>query len=65
MIDHYFTDHPTLIDLQRLNGVDVGRVLHSNMICADIVSHIANEMKTKLVQQIINCSKTYDILTDR
>ena len=62
--DRSFTDYPTLIDLQRLNGVGVGRVLHSNVICADIVSHIANEMKTKLVQQIIVAKPMISILID-
>jgi hypothetical protein len=37
-----FVDHPELLDLQRLNGVDVGRVLHSNVVCADIIDHIAD-----------------------
>ena len=62
--DRPFTDHSTLIDLQRLNGVDVGRVLHSNVICADIVGHIANEMKTKLVQQFVAAKPMISILID-
>jgi len=47
-----YSDHPSLIDLQKLNGVNVGRVLHSNVICADIIDHIAKEMRTKLVKTI-------------
>jgi hypothetical protein len=37
-----YTDHPDLLDLQKLNGVNIGRVLHSNAVCADIVDHIAS-----------------------
>jgi len=43
--DRPYTDHPQLLELQQLNGLDVGQVLHSNVVCADIVDHIANDMR--------------------
>ena len=39
-----FSDLPTDIKLQQLNGSDMGRVLHTDHSCADIVTHIANEI---------------------
>lgn len=44
-----FTDHPKLISFQKLNGVYLGRILHFDVICNDIDSHISSEMKRKLV----------------
>jgi len=52
--DRPFTDHPDLIDLQKLNGVKVGRVLHSNVTCVDIVEHIASDMRCKIVKCIVD-----------
>ena len=39
-----FSDHIDLIKLQEVNGVDMDRVLHSNVVCTDIVDHICFEM---------------------
>ncbi|XP_069476319.1 E3 SUMO-protein ligase KIAA1586-like [Ambystoma mexicanum] len=44
-----FTDHPDLVDLQEVNGVEMGRVLRSNVTSTEIVRHIASEMQKKLV----------------
>lgn len=62
--DRPFTDHPALIDLQRLNGVDVGRILHSNVVCADIIEHIAVEMRQSLIHQIIASKSVFAVLID-
>ena len=43
--DRPYLDHPELIDLQRANGVNVGRVLHSQTVCVDIIDHIACGMR--------------------
>lgn len=40
-----FTDHESLIDLQQLNGVDLGTILHSRYTATNIVNHIADEMR--------------------
>lgn len=45
-------DHPELIDLLAVNGVNVGRVLHSNVVCLDIIDHIADEMRKKFLRNI-------------
>ncbi|KAF3833309.1 hypothetical protein F7725_026974 [Dissostichus mawsoni] len=36
-----YSDHPGLIELQMINGVNIGRVLHSNVTCTDIVHFIS------------------------
>ena len=59
-----FLDHAELIELQELNGVHTGRMLHSNVVAADIVSHIADEMKKKLVKSIIEAKLPFSILID-
>lgn len=47
-----YSNYPGLIDLQMINGVNVGRVLHSNVTCADIVHFIAKEMRQALLASI-------------
>lgn len=36
------------IDCQELNGLDMGRILHSNVACSNIQKHILAEMKNCL-----------------
>jgi len=62
--DRPYLDHPELIDLQRANGVNVGRVLHSQTVCVDIIDHIASGMKKKLIDTIIAAKKPISILID-
>lgn len=62
--DRPYTDHPELIELQKLNGVNVGRVLHSNVTCSDIIDHISKEMKLKLLNQILEKECKFAILID-
>jgi len=59
-----YTDHSGLIDLQRLNGVDVGRLLHSSTMCVDIVDHIAEHMSSKLMQSVLESDVPFAILID-
>ena len=59
-----YTDHPELIDLQKLNGVNAGRVLRSNDVCADIIDSISEQMKKKLLYQIQQYPGPFSILTD-
>lgn len=46
------TDHHALIDLQRVNGLKMGRVLHSNVTCTDIVHSILKEVKQALMAKL-------------
>jgi len=62
--DRPFTDHPDLIDLQKLNGVKVGRVLHSNVNCVDIVEHIVSDMRCKIVKCIVDGKVPFSVMVD-
>ena len=31
----------------------IGRILHSNVTCANIIDHISKEMQNKIMQEII------------
>ena len=57
-------DHPDLIELQEVNGVELGRMLHSNVVATDIVSHISHEMKQKLVTAVISAKTPISVLID-
>lgn len=59
-----YSDLPADIELQQLNGIDVGRVLHSDHLCADIISHVATEMRRKLIADIISNGRKLAILID-
>jgi len=62
--DRPFTDHPDLLDLQQLNGVNVGRVLHSNAVCSEIIQHIASDMRRSLFDCIITSKPPTAVLID-
>ena len=53
-----------MIELQELNGVEEGRMLHSNVVATDIVTHISNEMKEKLVTAVITAKSSFSVLID-
>lgn len=59
-----FTDLPVDIDLQVLNGLDMGRTLHSDHSCATISLHIANEMRERVVGQVLQSGTKFSILID-
>uniref|UniRef100_H3AVP1 Uncharacterized protein n=1 Tax=Latimeria chalumnae TaxID=7897 RepID=H3AVP1_LATCH len=47
-----FTDLPIDVDVQELNGLNRGRVLQSDKVCADIIDHISAEMRRKVLSNI-------------
>ena len=59
-----FTDLPADVDLQQLNGLNMGRVLHSSASCADIIDHIAHEMRHKMVADILCNNSKFSLLVD-
>ncbi|KAL1249596.1 hypothetical protein QQF64_020601 [Cirrhinus molitorella] len=52
------------IDCQELNGLDMGRILHSNVACANIQSHISLEMKKKIFEKIVACAPKIGLMLD-
>lgn len=59
-----FSDLPDDIDLQQLNGIDMGRILHTRLSCTNIITHVANEMRQKLVANIIVNEHKISVLID-
>uniref|UniRef100_A0A671MGA9 HAT C-terminal dimerisation domain-containing protein n=1 Tax=Sinocyclocheilus anshuiensis TaxID=1608454 RepID=A0A671MGA9_9TELE len=52
------------IDCQVLNGVDMGRILHSNVACSNIPKHISEEMKRKQFEKIVQCAPKLSLMLD-
>lgn len=59
-----YSDMSKLVDLQVINGVDLGRILHTNVLCTQIIDHIAFEMRKKLADNIIENRRKLCILVD-
>jgi len=47
-----------------MNGINVGRVLHSNVTCKDITEHTAQEMRSNLTKNIIANKSHISVLID-
>ncbi len=50
------------IDCQQLNGVEMGRILHSNVACSNIQQHISSEMRRKMLDRIVECAPKIGLL---
>jgi len=59
-----FTDLPFDIQLQKFNGLDMGRILHSDHACANIASHIAIEIKAKITNFLVKNNFKISVLID-
>ncbi|KAK5647935.1 hypothetical protein RI129_002827 [Pyrocoelia pectoralis] len=59
-----FTDLPLDVDLQMLNGVNIGRILQSDHSCANIACHIANEMRKTILKKMVENKSKLALLID-
>uniref|UniRef100_A0A3B4U872 HAT C-terminal dimerisation domain-containing protein n=1 Tax=Seriola dumerili TaxID=41447 RepID=A0A3B4U872_SERDU len=59
-----FPDHQSLIELQELNGVKMGSMIHSRYSATQIIQHVASEMQSKMVSSIIASSSKLAVLID-
>lgn len=59
-----FSDVESDILLQELNGLDMGKILHSRKTGADITCHIADNMKISICQSIIRAEQKMSVLID-
>lgn len=50
--------------MQELNGLDMGRILHSTNACIYIVNHIGEEMRKLLIKEIIESESRFSIIID-
>jgi hypothetical protein len=62
--DRPYTDHPDLVTLQQQNGVDMGRILHSETVCKDIIDHIACEQRHSLVTNLLLKKSNMSVMID-
>jgi hypothetical protein len=59
-----FNNFEDEINVQELNGVDMGYILHSTNACINIVNHTGNEMRNTLVTKIINSKSKISLIID-
>ena len=59
-----FSELSNLLILQKLNGIDVGNMLSSHHAAANIVEHIACEMRKQLVHYVLTSGSKFSIMVD-
>lgn len=59
-----FHDFESEVDVQELNGINMGRILHSTNACVNIVSHIAVEMRSRVMKHIVDIDSKISLLID-
>lgn len=62
--DRPFSDYSKLLQLQKMNGVDIGVGLHSRFSATEIIGHISDGMKKRITQQVKSISGKISILID-
>lgn len=62
--DRPFSDYSKLLQLQKMNGVDIGVGLHSRFSATEIIDHISDGMKKRITQQVKSISGKISILID-
>ena len=59
-----YTDLPGLVQLQQINGINLGKILHSNNTCMRICESIAATMRKKLCDAITSNASKVSIFID-
>lgn len=59
-----FYEFESEIDLQICNGLDMGRLLHSNVACSNIVHHIASEMQSDFINKLLENNPKFSLIID-
>lgn len=59
-----FSDFESEVDVQVLNGMNMGRILHSDKACGNIARHICTEMRKNLCKGILSTNQKFAILID-
>lgn len=59
-----YTDFSDHIDCYKLNGVDVGVLLHTDKSCAAIINSISEDMKKTLLAHVLTNESKFSILID-
>ena len=56
-----FSDHESLVELQELNGLTIGSILHSRYSATQIIQYVASKTESKIVAS----SSKLAVLTDK
>ena len=59
-----FSEHPRLIALQSLNGIQCGNILYSNHARSNIVAHISSEMRSQIVNYVVQTGEKFSFMVD-
>ena len=59
-----YTDHPDLVELQQLNGTDLGVGLHSRYSATEIIDHITFQMRLKICSRILEIEGKIALIID-
>ena len=59
-----FTAHAVLVELQKLNGIDMGRTLHSRYTANEVVNRIAFKMRKSIVEDLVRSETKLAVLVD-
>ena len=62
--DRPYSDHFDNLELQQLNGVDIGHGLHSRYSAAEIIDHVAKDMRKKICKTIIEMGGNISVIID-
>jgi hypothetical protein len=60
-----FNNFEDEIDVQELNGVDMGRILHSASACINIVNHIENERRNIFITKMTHSKSKISLIIDK
>jgi hypothetical protein len=52
------------INLQELNGIEMGHILHSTNACINIVNHICDEMRKNVFKEIVQSKNIISLIID-
>lgn len=64
ILNRPFLDFESEIEVQELNGCDMGRILHSNIACGNIARHICEQMRKTVCNAIVTNNYKFSILID-
>lgn len=59
-----FRVHPDIVELQEMNGLDVGNMLFSHHACGNIIKFIASDMSTKLLRYVLKNDVPFALMLD-
>jgi hypothetical protein len=59
-----FLNFESEIDVQTMNDVNLGRILHSNVACGNTARHICVEMRKSVTRSLVNNTAKFAILID-